>query len=295
MTLEELVARINELRTGRDWDQWCQRLMWNCVYVLMGYEHDSQVADQGSATIARKNSVIESTDASTAPAGAMHWWLYPADGHVGMSLGGSKVLMTGTPQALGKGSYQCGTNYGVTTVEAYSKAKGNPYLGWSRTNGKNPSLIGKLDTGGSSGGTKVIHYKKQDKNARANGRIIAPGKSLYLHESIDNPAHATNVVGGKGNYSITPHVYAVGEPGDRIVLKLRWQYDPKNSTARTSDHYEQTLTLDADGQLKDTREFKGYVGDPKLPVAVYVHVAAHTANRGDVKITLLDCDSYLFA
>lgn len=291
MTLGELVARINEMYPRRDWDQWCQRLMWNCVYVLMGYEHDSEVADQGSATIARLNSVIESTNASAAPAGAMHWFLYPSDGHVGMSLGGSKVLMTGTPQALGKGSHQLGTNYGVTTVEAYSKAKGNPYLGWSRTNGRNPSLIGKLDMGGSSGGTKVKHYVRQDPSARGGGRTLAPGRSLYLHTTKGAAdGLASNVVGGVGPYSITPHVYAEGVAGEAVEVALIWQ-DTKAKPVFNSSHYVERLVFDKDGVVRASREFKRAVPSG---YAVYVKVTALESNTGPVKITLLDCDSYLF-
>lgn len=151
-----------------------------------------------------------------------------------------------------------------------------------------------LAGGGQGDEVTVIHYKKQDKNARGKGRVIAPGSGLYLHESIDNPAHASNVVGGVGFYSISPHVYIEGEPGDTVELLLLWQFSPGTSKATNSDHYRQTLTIGEDGVLKDSREFKGYVGSSKEPVAVYVRLEAAKSNAKPVKVTLLDCDSYLF-
>lgn len=145
MTLEEISEWLNAKYPTRNWNQWCQQLMWNCVYAVMGYTRDSQMGTYPRADLARDASHIESTDPTKAPAGAMHWFTYPIpDGHVGMSLGGSRVLMTGTEEALGVGGVLLGKNYGVTTVEAYVKAKGNRYLGWSKTNGANPTLIGKI-------------------------------------------------------------------------------------------------------------------------------------------------------
>lgn len=162
MTLDRIVEWLNKTYPTRDWNQWCQRLMWNVVHVVSGTP-EKDMADQPTATAARRNSHIESTDASTAPVGAMHWFLYPADGHVGMSLGGERVLMTGTEEALGNGGVQLGTNYGVTTVPAYVAAKKNKYLGWSRTNGANASIVGKI--GGSAAGSEdeMIRIIKTDK------------------------------------------------------------------------------------------------------------------------------------
>lgn len=154
MNVNDLAARLNREYPARDWDQQCQRLVWNAIYFLMGYTRDSQMHTYSTATAARLASRIESTDAGKAPAGAIHYWRYPAEGHVGVALGGGRVLMTGTP---GKVPQQLGRNFGVTTVEHYTRVAGNPYLGWSRQNGSNASIVGKLSaaapasaSGGSS-------------------------------------------------------------------------------------------------------------------------------------------------
>lgn len=190
MHIDELIRKINAGSPGRDWNQWCQRLVWNVVYYVMGYTRDSQVVTYASAADARRASRIESTDPSKAPVGAIHYWRHPAEGHVGVSLGGSKVLMTGTPAALGAGGVQKGTNYGITTVQAYSAARSNPYVGWSRTNGANPSLIGKIQVdagkqigGGGDGATKAQWRTIQDwlkRLGRYSGPVDGvPGKNTW--------------------------------------------------------------------------------------------------------------------
>jgi hypothetical protein len=143
-TYKQVAAWLNETY-NRNWDQQCQRLVWNTIYYIMGYTRDSQMVTYPTARAARLASKIESMNASKAPAGAIHYWQNPAaEGHVGVSLGGENVLMTGTSAALGAGGQLLGTNYGITTVSAYTKTRGNPYLGWSRTNGRNASIVGKI-------------------------------------------------------------------------------------------------------------------------------------------------------
>lgn len=139
MELKDLASEINRRYPTRDWDQQCQRLVWNVIQILTGTSDNSMIT-YPTATAARLASSIESTNPGSAPVGAIHYWLRPAEGHVAVSLGGSSVLMTGTPHALGTGGYQLGKNYGVTTVQAYGRQMGNPYLGWSRRNGSNPSI-----------------------------------------------------------------------------------------------------------------------------------------------------------
>lgn len=148
MRVDQVIEWLNATYPSRDWDQDCQRLVWNVVWHVLGVPESVMNPPYPTATAARLASRIESTDASKAPEGAIHYWLYPADGHVAVGLGGSRVLMTGTKQALGDGGQMLGTNYGVTTVEAYSASKGNKYLGWSLTNGRYPSIVGKLGTPG---------------------------------------------------------------------------------------------------------------------------------------------------
>jgi hypothetical protein len=144
-TVDAVAAWMNKTYPTRNHDQQCQRLVWNVIYYLMGYTRDSQMVTYPTARAARLASKIESTNASKAPAGAIHYWQNPAaEGHVGVSLGGESVLMTGTSAALGAGGQLLGNNYGITTVSAYTRAKGNPYLGWSRRNGSNASIVGKI-------------------------------------------------------------------------------------------------------------------------------------------------------
>lgn len=144
MDLKTLAAKLNSKYPDRNWDQWCQALVWNAIYILCGYVADSQMTTYPTAAAARHASRIESTNAAAAPVGAIHYWRYPSAGHVGISLGRGQVLMTGTP---GKVPDQLGKNYGVTSVGHYTRATGNPYLGWARRNGANETIIGKLDTG----------------------------------------------------------------------------------------------------------------------------------------------------
>lgn len=141
------------------------------------------------------------------------------------------------------------------------------------------------------GGTKVKHYVTQDPSARGGGRTLGPGGQLYLSKvaGVSN-SKATNVVGGIGSYSITPHVYAEGEPGDAVLLTLMWQ-NTKSNPRRNSNHYVERLVFDKDGQLQASREFKRAVASG---YAVYVKINTPKSNVKPVKITLLDCDAYLY-
>lgn len=296
MTLEEIVDWLNRTYPTRDWDQECQRLMWNVVYVVSGTP-EKDMHTPPTATAARLASSIESTDADAAPPGAMHWFKNPAAGHVALELGSGLVLMTGTEAALGVGGVLLGKNFGVTTVAAYSKAKGNPYLGWSRTNGKNASIIGKITTGSGSGGSKkVTAYRFQDTKARKEGRMLAPGGSFYLHTDPNaGTSNARNVVGGVGNYSITEHLYAEGTPGDVLRLVLRHQTNPGQSNETNSDHYQHDFVFDANGQIRGEAHAQPYVGSSAGSVAVYALLTALKSNKGTAKITVFDSVAYLHA
>lgn len=192
--------------------------------------------------------------------------------------------------------YQWGVITGATLIghrQVASTACPGGYL-WHRLPNVRYEANEILAGNGAGEGVTVIHYKKQDKNARGKGRMIPPGTGLFLHESIDDPGHASNVVGAPGYYSISPHIYIEGEPGDTVELLLRWQFSPGTGKVTNSDHYRQTLVIGEDGALKDNREFKGYVGSSTEPVAVYVRLEAAKGNKKPVKVTMLDCDSYLF-
>ena len=140
-------------------------------------------------------------------------------------------------------------------------------------------------------GDKVIHYTRQDHAARNGGRTLNPGEHFYLNinKGAANSS-ASNIVGGVGQYSITPHVYAKGKAGDALDLVLIWSNDPSGKRP-TSNHYEERLVLDKTGNLKATREFKRRVD---LGFSVYARVTAVKTNEDSVKVTLFDSDSYLF-
>ena len=146
--------------------------------------------------------------------------------------------------------------------------------------------------GGSvSKGKEVIHYHKQDPNARGAGRVLKPGTAFWLNTSKGAGASkASNLVGGIGTYSITPHVYATGTPGDVLELVLAWD-DTKSSGAH-SLHYVERLVVDKDGRINASREFKRAVA---RGYAVYGRLTAPASNKGSVKVTLFDSDAFLFA
>lgn len=141
-TAAEIIAWLNARYPDRDWDQQCARLVWNAVYFVSDVT-EAEMTSYDPAKDGYRASTIISRDPLAAPPGAIHWWQHPAvEGHVGVELGGGRVLMTGTPGALGVGGVTYGEGYGITTVAAYSRARGNPYLGWSRRYGANPSIVG---------------------------------------------------------------------------------------------------------------------------------------------------------
>ena len=142
-----------------------------------------------------------------------------------------------------------------------------------------------------SKGVKVKHYHYQDPTARSKGRTLSPGHNLYLHTELNKPnSNASNVVGGVGPYSITPHIYATGEPGEGVELCLIWSNDPSGKSP-SSAHYTERLTFNKDGVLAASREYKRTVS---AGYSVYLRVIAEKSNTKPVTITLLDCDSYLF-
>lgn len=162
-------------------------------------------------------------------------------------------------------------------------------------NGKHvaPStLIGKsiaVSKPSTSKGDKVIHYARQDKDARAKGRVIQPKGHIYLNTSSGGPSNAANIVGGVGKYSITVHAYAKGQPGDAVDLVLVW-IDTKNKNSQ-SQHYVERAVLDKSGTLNANVEFKRAVASG---YRVFVKAVAPSSNTKPVTINLLDSDAYLF-
>ncbi|MHC9046817.1 M15 family metallopeptidase domain-containing protein [Microbacterium saperdae] len=138
----------------------------------------------------------------------------------------------------------------------------------------------------------VKHYSRQDATAKASSRTLAPGAGFYLHTKTGVAvSQATNVVGGVGPYSVTPHVYAEGNPGDVLEVVLCWQDEKTKPKPAQSRHYVERLVIDKDGHVRASREFKRAVA---AGFAVYLHLSAPKTNTGPVKVTRLDCDAYLF-
>lgn len=137
---------------------------------------------------------------------------------------------------------------------------------------------------------KVIAYHRADATARGKGRSVAPGAGFYLHTTAGvATSQATNIVGGIGNYSITTHIYATGTPGDVLEAVLWW--DNTKTTGPHSGHYVERVSIDKDGKLQASREFKRAVA---AGFAVYFQVKAPSTNKGPVKVTVVDTDAYLF-
>ena len=185
MTIDQICNWLNSEYHGRNWDQQCQRLVWNVVWKLSGIS-EGRMVTYPTATAARNASTIVSSNAKAAPVGAIHYWRNPAEGHVAVSLGNGKVLMTGTSYALGNGGVQKGNNYGITTVDAYTSRMGNPYLGWAHTNGSNPNIQGKITTNNGSApaagnGDDMLINVKGKANARRGGLyFVSGGKATFV-------------------------------------------------------------------------------------------------------------------
>lgn len=201
-------------------------------------------------------------------------------GHAAVSLGDGRILSS--PAAAG--------TFGQTvfgSIAALERALNAKYLGWSECMDKTPVVT--PTSSAPSGGDTVIHYHREDTKARASGRIIKPGEYIYLDTRPNpKPSNATNVVGGVGMYSITPHVYAYGTPGDELTMLLVWQ---KGEGAQ-SQHYSESVVIGRDGSVFRSAEFKRAV---QSGYSVWVCVQAKKSNKSDVKITCLDCDSFLYA
>lgn len=175
------------------------------------------------------------------------------------------------------------------SIREVEKAFNASYIGWSED--INGTRVAEVQAVSQEKEIKVKHYQRQDKDARGGGRILKPGKHLYLNTASGAASSASNIVGGIGLYSITGHVYAEGQPGDQFDIVLVWQDVKTKPQPRQSAHYTETITLGRDGRARISREFKRGVS---AGFAVYLRVVAHEANAGDVKLTLIDSDAFLF-
>lgn len=246
-------------------------------------------------------------------------WQEQYDLYLKYKRGGTYALHPDAPQA-----YHCETNpHGGKSLDVYDSGSdngvtvaGNARSNWLRANASkygftargyqfgepwhieligDPYEVPALASGSSSSISsskeiRVKTYHKEDKTARKSGRTVKPGQHFYLHTKTGAPtSNATNVVGGVGPYSITAHVYATGTPGDIVELQLLW--DDTKSKGSNSEHYAERLTVGKDGYIRASVEFKRAVA---LGYAVYARLTAAHANKGNVKVTVLDVDAYLF-
>ncbi|GAA3925508.1 M23 family metallopeptidase [Microbacterium soli] len=145
-------------------------------------------------------------------------------------------------------------------------------------------------TGQPSEEKEVIHHHHEDPNARGAGRVLAPGDAFWLNTTEGaRTSRATNLVHLTGIYSITVHVYAEGIPRDVLEVVLAW--DDTRTDGPHSMHYTERMSIDRDGLLQASRDFKRAVG---VGYAVYARVRAADTNAGSMKVTLFDADAFRF-
>lgn len=181
VAVSDLAAWLNATYPTRDWDQQCARLVWNAVHYVSGTpEHEMISYDPAKA--AYRASSIESQAPGNAPSGALHYFANPpVEGHVAVDVGDGLVLMTGTRAALGDDAYMLGTNYGLTTIASYMRARGNPYLGWSRSYGQNPSIVNQISLT-----TDAHPGQEEDEEMMKNIGMFRMNGGIY-HVTIGNP------------------------------------------------------------------------------------------------------------
>lgn len=151
MNPAELRDAVQRAYPGENWDTLCAGFAYLCCR-LSG----SVRRAYASATDARSASTIVSTDIAAAPAGAFHHWSYFARlggvykdwGHVGMSLGEGRAVMTNPEHD----EWDWGVCLGVTDVAAWSARRRGivTYQGWSYTYGENTANITTDSTAGGN-------------------------------------------------------------------------------------------------------------------------------------------------
>lgn len=146
LTPHQLRDKVNAAYPGRNWDQQCQRFVWNAIWLTTGREPAITYA---SAKTARLASRIVSTDPNAAPPGAIHYWIIGQYDHNGVALGNGLVAYATN---LGDTVEKWGTALKVSHVTTYPA----PYAGWAYQNGSNAKVLvtemgGAVDwTGGGS-------------------------------------------------------------------------------------------------------------------------------------------------
>lgn len=206
MLLKDVVKELNKrypIWKRPTWYLWCQALTVNTVEIVSPL---TQLVLYPTAKAAYRASTIVSKDPLKAPAGAIHYWDWGTEGHVGVSLGGGRVLMTGKKNTV---PTQLGRAFGVTTVSAYNKATGLKYLGWANSNGKNVSIVGKIQE--KPDPVKYVPKVSANGAHKQVTKLAASGKAKTLKVA----ENAYTIAIGK-DVTATVQVTFKGKPGTKI-------------------------------------------------------------------------------
>jgi len=170
-----------------------------------------------------------------------------------------------------------------------------------------PYLKKKIESSSPAGGggkpidppkeeSEVIPYHREDALARKTGRKVAPNTHFYLHTDPKAATYnAVNVIGAKGAYDITSHIYATGTPGDSIYLTAVVQSDPGTNKAKNSNSYTEIFTFGPNGVIQGDANWKFDFSAKNLrPIAVYIRAVAPATNKGTVSISVLDSDAHCY-
>ncbi len=142
--MRQYVAANKKPSGAATWDQMCGSLMFR-FNSWRGWK-SMPVRDISSAFRVSQGSTIVSTDRSSAPIGAFHFFDIggPGNGHVMQDARGGGLVCLSTGYAL---SESLGYAIGFQSVSGYVAAKGARYIGWSRD-----YAGGTIDVSGVAGG-----------------------------------------------------------------------------------------------------------------------------------------------
>lgn len=111
---------------------WCQQYAGLCISAYLGREAPGGYLN---ATAAMNASGPRNMNPDAAPPGAMHWYAYGVDGHVGLALG-SGLMASATGRSAG-----ALMNLGKSIYIHRAATYGLPYLGWTPGNGTRPVIV----------------------------------------------------------------------------------------------------------------------------------------------------------
>jgi hypothetical protein len=175
----------------RDFNQLCQAFVYQACKAF-----GSAPEVYGSAHLAYEASKIVSTDAASAPLGAIGYWKLGTADHVGISLGGDLWLF-GSIHAhawVGSSSHHIGTS----TNAQYQAAAGARWYGWAKTNGKNTISI-------TPDEPKLTATQRKAGATSVNARK-APTTTAAIDAAHSIPAGQVNDFGSTGGYAIGQNV-----------------------------------------------------------------------------------------